>query len=79
MLTMFVVERSFQKTTVRAYVEPQKRRCGLTIARNKRIVRMGDESDPTFRSFTAAQFGDPQHWDREVGRIAESWDNHPTS
>lgn len=79
MLTLFVVERTFQKTTVRACIEPQKRSCGLTIAREKRIIRLGDETDATFRSFTAAQFGDPAHWDRELGRIAESWDRHPGS
>lgn len=79
MLTLFVVERTFYNVSVRACVEPQKRRCDVTITRDRVIVRLSDETDPTFRSYTAAEFGSPDHWSRVVGQLAERMHSYPAA
>jgi hypothetical protein len=73
MLESFIVSHKTDgATTCRIHVEPQTKRCGVTITIEGRITRQADESDATFRSVTNAEWSIPDFWERKAAAIAKA-------
>lgn len=61
------------KTRCRIMVEPQKRRCDVTITIDSRIVHMDDEHNAAFRSILPAQWSEIAYWEQRASEIAKAW------
>jgi hypothetical protein len=73
MLDFFSVSSKTDGATMcRIHVEPQAKRCGVTITIEGRITRQADESDATFRSVTNAEWSDTLFWERKAAAIAKA-------
>jgi hypothetical protein len=58
-------------TRVSIIVEPGKRACNGTITISGRIVRMFDETEPSFRPLTHNEFTSVDYWDRKAHELAK--------
>lgn len=60
-------------TRCRIWVEPARRSCAVTITVDGRIVRQADETDPTFRSYTHAEWMSVEHWEKLAHELARQF------
>lgn len=73
MLDFFSVSSKTDGATLcRIHVEPQAKRCSVTISVDRIITRQGDESDAEFRCVTNAEWSSPGFWERKAAAIAKA-------
>jgi hypothetical protein len=74
MLNSFSVSHATDgKTVCRIFVEPQAKRAGVTVTVDRRIVRMADETNTSFRSVTNAEWSDIAFWESKASTIAKAF------
>lgn len=73
MLDYFTVSHKTDgKTCCRIQVEPRKRQCSVVVTVDSRIVRMADETDPTFRTIGLGDWSSPALFELKAVAIAKA-------